>query len=411
MERERLTRLVEDAAAVDRSDLADLDALAKRFPWFAGAQVLRSVGVQKAGEVLADETLREAAAHVPSRSVLFDVVRQSTVAPKTVVAKLEVVPQQVVAEPVVVAPLVVAEPLTEAPIEKSTTEVVVATAVEPPMVEPEFRPQPVAEVPIVEAPVEELRAPAVEEEALAVREALDKLVDASEGEPTEAVEEDPLERQILESALASAYDFTWAQDTQAKKPSPDPIPPPEEPITFPSKGPLVANSPLERKPAITRHGKHSFLSWLDADNTDFTPEAKPKPKEEPLPVAVTDWVRTEAIEPDEEIEERPIHIRQKPPVKPLPEDPMATSDLIDAFIKQQAPAPAARTEFFTPQQAAKRSLDDKAGLVTETLARVYAQQGNLPKAIEAYKRLALKYPEKSAYFAALQKELEAQLNK
>ena len=50
-------------------------------------------------------------------------------------------------------------------------------------------------------------------------------------------------------------------------------------------------------------------------------------------------------------------------------------------------------------------------MVTETLARVYAKQGNLPKAIEAYRRLALKYPEKSAYFAALQKELEAQLNK
>jgi hypothetical protein len=88
-----------------------------------------------------------------------------------------------------------------------------------------------------------------------------------------------------------------------------------------------------------------------------------------------------------------------------------TKALIDRFIQDQAPASPAKAAFFTPQQAAKRSLDDKAGLVTETLARVYAKQGNLPKAIDSYKRLALKYPEKSAYFAALQKELEAQLNK
>ncbi|MCB0815344.1 MAG: hypothetical protein KDB87_19545 [Flavobacteriales bacterium] len=70
-----------------------------------------------------------------------------------------------------------------------------------------------------------------------------------------------------------------------------------------------------------------------------------------------------------------------------------------------------KAEFFTPQQAAKRSLDDTSGLVTETLARIYEKQGNLPKAIDAYRRLGLKYPEKSAYFAALQKALEEQLNK
>jgi predicted Zn-dependent protease len=50
-------------------------------------------------------------------------------------------------------------------------------------------------------------------------------------------------------------------------------------------------------------------------------------------------------------------------------------------------------------------------MVTETLAKVYVKQGNLPKAIEAYHKLALKYPEKSAFFAALAKELEVQQHK
>ena len=91
--------------------------------------------------------------------------------------------------------------------------------------------------------------------------------------------------------------------------------------------------------------------------------------------------------------------------------PVDTATLIDRFIRQSTPAPRPKTEFYTPQQAAKRSLDDTAGLVTETLARIHVEQGNLAKAIEAYGKLALKYPARSAYFAALQKELEEQLHK
>jgi hypothetical protein len=98
------------------------------------------------------------------------------------------------------------------------------------------------------------------------------------------------------------------------------------------------------------------------------------------------------------------------PVAKPPVAPAVSRDLIDRFIEQESPAPAKKAAFFTPQQAAKRSLDDTAGLVTETLARIYEKQGNLPKAIDAYRKLAVKYPEKSAYFVALSRSLEEQLN-
>ncbi|MBK7944044.1 MAG: hypothetical protein IPJ85_01475 [Flavobacteriales bacterium] len=97
----------------------------------------------------------------------------------------------------------------------------------------------------------------------------------------------------------------------------------------------------------------------------------------------------------------------QPTAKAAP-DPAAASELIDRFIRQQPPEIPPKPAFFTPQQAAKKSLDDTAGLVTETLATIYARQGNIPKAMEAYRRLALKYPDKSAYFAALSKALEEQ---
>ena len=38
-------------------------------------------------------------------------------------------------------------------------------------------------------------------------------------------------------------------------------------------------------------------------------------------------------------------------------------------------------------------------LMTETLARIYLEQKQYEKAIQAYKILSLKYPEKSGFFA------------
>jgi tetratricopeptide (TPR) repeat protein len=45
-------------------------------------------------------------------------------------------------------------------------------------------------------------------------------------------------------------------------------------------------------------------------------------------------------------------------------------------------------------------------IITETLANIYFQQKNFEKAQEAYKKLSLKYPEKSVYFATRIKEIE-----
>jgi hypothetical protein len=62
--------------------------------------------------------------------------------------------------------------------------------------------------------------------------------------------------------------------------------------------------------------------------------------------------------------------------------------------------------FFEANQKAKESLLENEHLVTETLAKIYALQGNVPKAIRAYEILSLKFPQKSAYFASLIENLK-----
>ena len=55
--------------------------------------------------------------------------------------------------------------------------------------------------------------------------------------------------------------------------------------------------------------------------------------------------------------------------------------------------------FFKPTIAAKKSLIQNDDLITPTLAEVYFKQEYYEKAIEAYEKLILKYPEKSIFFA------------
>lgn len=68
-----------------------------------------------------------------------------------------------------------------------------------------------------------------------------------------------------------------------------------------------------------------------------------------------------------------------------------------------------KVEFYSPVKKATESLDETRLPVSETLAKVYAMQGNFPKAISAYEKLSLKYPEKKVYFANLIKELKNKL--
>jgi len=48
--------------------------------------------------------------------------------------------------------------------------------------------------------------------------------------------------------------------------------------------------------------------------------------------------------------------------------------------------------------------------ITETLSRIYLKQGHYQKAIDSFKRLSLKFPEKSVYFAQQIEEIKKSLN-
>jgi len=71
------------------------------------------------------------------------------------------------------------------------------------------------------------------------------------------------------------------------------------------------------------------------------------------------------------------------------------------YIKDGDPSPA---EIDTSE------MFEDAGFYTETLAKIYTEQGFYKRALDVYAKLILLYPEKSVYFASLVKELKTKHN-
>jgi hypothetical protein len=76
------------------------------------------------------------------------------------------------------------------------------------------------------------------------------------------------------------------------------------------------------------------------------------------------------------------------------------ASLIEKFIQDEPRISKPKTAFFNPTDSAIRSNFDDEEIVSETLAQLYAQQGNVQKAIHIYEKLSLINQEKSRYFAA-----------
>ena len=105
-------------------------------------------------------------------------------------------------------------------------------------------------------------------------------------------------------------------------------------------------------------------------------------------------------------------VREETPAKKTQietNDKQHKNDLIEKFINEN---PKIKTLKNTTAQQTIPQEDSKPSnsLMTETLAKVYLQQKNYKKAIQAYKILILKNPEKSGFFADQIRAVEKLIN-
>jgi len=236
--------------------------------------------------------------------------------------------------------------------------------IDTPKVEAVVMPLSVPEIPVPETPiekVEEPKAPSVTE-AFLVQPPIEPTKETNGELKDSPVSETFLEKEMLSNIAAAKSEQDLGHlpiiepTEQVKK---------EENIT----------PAAELKPEADLTGKHSFEYWLKA-----LPETNSK-----------------TVTGDK------------------PAGPVKTLDIIEKFLANEPRISKPKVAFFSPSKAAKLSVTDDESLISETLAKIYLNQGNLPKALKAYETLLLQNPEKSTYFAArieeIRQKIELQKNK
>ena len=138
----------------------------------------------------------------------------------------------------------------------------------------------------------------------------------------------------------------------------------------------ITNSDLEKNNPLsfTKEDSHSFSEWLKLTT------AKPIVREE---------------------------------AKNLSNSKKLNSDLINKFIQENPKLKPSKStvKYDNEENLANQITYTSEALMTETLAKVYLQQNNYQKALQAYKILSLKYPEKSGFFADQIRAINKYINK
>lgn len=183
--------------------------------------------------------------------------------------------------------------------------------------------------------------------------------------------------------------------------------------------------------------EHDFYGWLDnfsieqpveisieeeVHNSEFT-ESKIGKNEEPTAEDLDDIdlseVEVEEVDDDDLPGLAEIAYDIQAFVKHPEEDAKNTvskqvskediDDLLDRFIKKNPSITRVKTEFYKPENMARKSEEFHADVVSETLAGVFYKQGHLHKSLEMYEKLMLQNPDKKDIFAARIKSIKEEL--
>ncbi|WP_345950545.1 hypothetical protein ABDD95_03660 [Mucilaginibacter sp. PAMB04274] len=195
---------------------------------------------------------------------------------------------------------------------------------------------------------------------------------------------DETQQLIIESIAANDY-FVFDQAfVERNQPNPEP-----EVLVQPVAEPKVEQPTMEEGQVTRYHDDkmpYSFLWWLDKTRSKHSSMYRP----------YAGSTAGNSLRPVTES-------------KPEAEE-HKTDDIVDRFIQEEPQMKPPTSDKIDTENKAKHSAEDQEELITETLARIYADQMLYSKAIAAYKILMLKNPEKRRYFASQIEVLEKKIN-
>ena len=161
---------------------------------------------------------------------------------------------------------------------------------------------------------------------------------------------------------------------------------------------------------------YTFMWWLDKTRKEheqaYQPYIKQPAAPAPAPKAknITDELQQQYFENIFHITSIEELDKNAPPPPFEFEQKKKEQVIIDRFIKEEPQIKPQSSDKIDNENKAKKSSEDRDELVSETLATIYSEQMLYHKAIASYKKLVLKFPEKSRYFADKIEQLEKKTN-
>jgi hypothetical protein len=436
---------IADPAAIDSANTKALESSIEKFPY---SQLLRSFytrSLKDSSSADFEKELSKTALFTPDRNVLQRIINE---AENLVSAVSEGVVQE---NPKTAETMVSGSPLQEDP-SSAEAEMEEIKAVELPdnqeittddqeTLAEETEPEESDEIPeaeiadqseqVVEEDLQVESEQVAEEENISLQADLNERPEIIHEKEEEAaadlvddiIAEDPLAEEeateAVEDELSTLINENLAPADYLKEEDPIEASDPSETIFRPEIETLEgASNTFDPEQKVSRYDDdklpYSFLWWLNKTRKEHSETYQPYVS---FQLDTSQSIRKNTVDQlSSQIIENIFHLQS--PIDELENAPRTVpfqvkrkeDHILEKFIKEEPQIKPPNSQKLDTENKARKSAEDPNDLVSETLAQIYTDQMLFHKAIDTYKKLVLKFPEKSTYFADRIRELEKKIN-